>query len=357
MTWTPPDPGQDPYSGSPPHPPGSQPYPPGAGYKAPFPPAAGYQQPPPFPPASGYQQPPPFPPADGQQHPAQPGYSPSPSQGKRTGPARLSWRLAHSAWLVTVLLPFSCFSAVGFIYVGVRARRTAWWIAGIFYSVVANVCFFVGGEGADDSTQQNVAFTIMFLLWPISIGHAFVVNGAWLRWRAGHVPWYSRPQPVAWTGAPTPAATPLPPQLQDVVPPPQQFYGAVSEPTPDPVSPPAPASGSVLPPAPASGSVPPSTPAFNSSPLPAFVPEPDRLDVNTADERQFAALPGWNAERAARIVAARQARGGFSSLTEFAAVAGFAPHEFVAVRDRLSCDPPPPRNPTDPPPYGRIVDV
>ena len=95
-----------------------------------------------------------------------------------------------------------------------------------------------------------------------------------------------------------------------------------------------------------------------SGPMPPGPVPDDPLDVNAAGEQQLAGLPGVGPERAARIVAARQARGGFSTLTEFAAVAGLAPHEFVALRERLSCDPPPPgRDGTEPPPFGRIVDV
>ncbi|MFC7533814.1 helix-hairpin-helix domain-containing protein [Actinoplanes sp. GCM10030250] len=312
-------------------------------------------------------------------HHARPG-QPAP---KPTGPARLSWRIMHSAWVVAPILPFSCLSATGFLYVGVRAKRPSWAIAGVIYSVIANVCFFFGSEAAADSVGQNVAYTIMFILWPISVVHAFIINASWLRWRAGHVPWYSQPQPVPYAGAPAPAATPLPPQLQDVVPPPQQFYGDPAPPrTAAPGYPPAavsspPAPASAYPPAavsspPAPASAYPLSPSAGSANLypatPDLYPETSgpgstaqsagRTDVNTAGEEQLAALPGIGPERAARVVAARNARNGFSSLTEFAAAAGLAPHEFVAVRDRLSCDPPPPPpDSTEPPPFGRIVDV
>ncbi|WP_328459399.1 helix-hairpin-helix domain-containing protein [Actinoplanes sp. NBC_00393] len=288
--------------------------------------------------------------------------------------------------MVAPMVPFSCFSAVGFLYVGIRARRPAWWIAGLLYTVIANVCFFIGGEAADDSVAQNVAFATMFLIWPISVAHALVINGSWLRWRAAQVPWYSQPQQTPWAAPPGPVATPLPPQLQDVVPPPQQYYAGPApassfspqtssppSPTPPgfPASPgPAPMSAFPASPGPAPGfpaspgSAP--SPSFAASPGsmsppsyapaqgPLVEPPPDRLNVNIADARQLAAVPGIGAERAAHLVATRQARGGFSSLTEFAAVAGLAPHEFVAVRERLSCDPLPPAGET---PFGRIVDV
>lgn len=315
------------------------------------------------------------------------------------------------------MVPFSCFSAVGFVYVGIRARRPAWWIAGIVYTVVANVCFFFGSEGAEDSLQQNLAFTIMFLLWPISVAHALVINASWLRWRAGHVPWYAQPQQAPWANVPAPVATPLPPQLEGVVPSSQEFYGGPpgSEPARGPLAEPAPgraaepvagwsaesAGGRAAEPAPAwpagpvagwqaepvagwsaepaGGRAAEPAPAWPAGPAPGplepapnspagsvpgspagsvpgslLEPAPERLDVNTADAQQLAAVPGLTPQRVADVVAARQTRGGFTSLGEFAAVAGLAPHEFVAVRDRLSCEPPPQANQT---PFGRIVDV
>ncbi|MEV6301122.1 helix-hairpin-helix domain-containing protein [Actinoplanes sp. NPDC051861] len=285
MTWTPPDKGAQP--GPPPFPP---PFP---GGQSGFQPPAAYTPP--------------------------PAYATPPGQ-KPVGPARLSWRIAHSAWLITPIIPFSCLSAAGFLYVGVRMRRVSWCVAGVIYSVIGNVCFFLGSAVPEGSVAQNLIYTFMFLMWPISVVHAFIINNTWLRWRAQHVPWYNQPQPVAFTPPPMPTAAPLPPQLQDVVPPPQEFYTA----------------------------------------------PPALLDVNMAAEHELAALPGLGPQRAAQVMAARQARGGFLGLPEFAAVAGLAPHEFVAIRDRLSCNPPPPPpdateppppGPPEPPPYGRIVDV
>jgi hypothetical protein len=247
-----------------------------------------------------------------------------PNPNQPTGPARLSWRLAHSSWLLAPILSFGCLSAAGFLYVGIRARRPDWWIPGVAYSVIASVCFFLGGTLRPDSIGQNISYLILFPLWLVSIIHAVIINASWLRWRATHQPWYAQPQPTAWAGpsGPAPMTTPLPPQVQGVVPAPEQFYAA---PTTAPAVAPAP-------------------------PVP--------LDVNTAGERDLAALPGFGPARAAHVLAVRQSRGGFTNLTEFAAAAALAPHEFVAVRDRLSCTPLPSAPATDQAqPYGRIVDV
>ena len=48
------------------------------------------------------------------------------------------WRIGHSSWLLAPILSFGCLSLAGFLYVGIRARRPAWWIAGIAYSALIN---------------------------------------------------------------------------------------------------------------------------------------------------------------------------------------------------------------------------
>ncbi|WP_250036053.1 ComEA family DNA-binding protein [Paractinoplanes maris] len=246
--------------------------------------------------------------------PPDPGYQPPPPPA---GPAKLSWRLGHSAWVLAPILSFGCLAAAGFLYVGIRARKPSWWIPGVAYSVVAWVFFILGGEAADGSTMEDVSYGVFFALWAASVVHALIINPSWLRWRAGHRPWYSQPPapPVAW--APPPPPAPLPPQMHGLVPGPQQYYAGP-------------------------------------------------VDVNTADGPQLATLPGFGPDRIAHVLAVRQARGGFINLHDFAAAAGLAPHELVAVRDRVVVSPPPPApdrpgpGPTGegpPGPYGRIVDV
>ncbi|GAA0460112.1 hypothetical protein Ade02nite_14300 [Paractinoplanes deccanensis] len=224
------------------------------------------------------------------------------------GPARLSWRLGHSAWVLAPILSFGCLAGAGFLYVGLRARRASWWIPGIVYSVVAFAFFAIGGEAEKDSALQNVAYAVLIAAWAASVVHALVINVSWLRWRATYKPWYAQqpspPPPPSFA----PPAVPLPPQVQPLVPPQQQFYAAP-------------------------------------------------LDVNTATEQQLATLPGFGPDRAAHVVAVRRTRGGFADVNDFAAAAGLAPHEFVAVRDRLTWTPPRPPTAGEQNPYGRIVDV
>jgi hypothetical protein len=226
-------------------------------------------------------------------------------------------------------LSFGCLGAAGFLYVGIRAKRPAWWIPGIVYSVITFACFAIGGEAVKSSVAQNVAYMILFGVWIASVIHALVINAAWLRWRATYQPWYQQPQQY-YAGGPhqfaAPQQTILPPQFQTppVIPspvglPPQQFQ-------PTPVSPPSPQQ---------------------------FV----TVDVNTATDQQFATVPGFTPDRIALVFSVRQSRGGFADVNDFVAAVGLAPHEFVAIRDRLTCSPPPVPDDRGFGSYDRIVDV
>jgi hypothetical protein len=230
----------------------------------------------------------------------------------------LTWKLANSAWLLTPLLSFGCASVAGFLYVGLRARRPGWWIPGVCYSVVANVCVFAGEGLPVESAASTLLILIWMLTWVTSVGHAVAINASWLRWLAGPPPAAYPPQ--QWT------YPPLPPQVQQAVPDPYQYY-APAEPAPAPAV-------------------------------------PLLLDVNAANLEELASLPSIGPERAARAVAARRDRNGFATVAEFAAAAELAPHQFAAVRDRLTCRPAAPapqpqaqQEPQQDLPYGRIVDI
>ncbi|GLW28501.1 ComEA family DNA-binding protein [Actinoplanes regularis] len=249
------------------------------------------------------------------------GTNPGARPPKPTGPAALSWRLGHSAWVLFPVLGFGCLGGLGFLYVGVRARRPSWWLPGVVYTVIGWAGILVGSRFGKDTAGQDIFFTCWLMAWLVSIGHALIINSAWLRWRAGYQPWYAQPAQTAWVGPQPVHQQPAPPSLQNVIPPQQQYYSAYQPPVPapDPYQPPV------------------------------------QVDVNTATEQQFATLLG--PERAARVLLVRQSRGGFAGVNDFTAAAGLAPHEFVALRDRLVCTPPAPPDDTVTGPYGRIVDV
>jgi hypothetical protein len=250
---------------------------------------------------------------------------PPPTSSSASPGANLWWRVRHSWWLLLPVLGFSCLGGSGFVYVGIRARRPAWWIAGIVYIVVGWAAFLVVGESDEASALSDWGVGVFLAVWIASILHAILINPSWLRWRAGQRPWYAQP-PAApiYPGGSYPQPPPAPP--------PGAYYGGgpVAAPIPQPAQP------------------------MDEHPPPVRA----AVDVNTARIDEFAALPGFDTARARHLVAEREARRGFGSVAEFAAAANLAPHEFAPLRDILVCAPrqaPAPN--AGQPPHGRVLDV
>ncbi|WP_146017516.1 helix-hairpin-helix domain-containing protein [Verrucosispora sp. ts21] len=306
--------------------------------------------------------------------------------------AKFSWRLMHSWWLLLPILGFSCLGGFGFLYVGLRARRPAWWIAGIGYLLVGWTVFALIGEADPESALSDWMAGLVLAVWAASILHAFLINSSWLQWRAGHRPWYAE-QPPGGPGSPYPPG-PLapPPSLSPTAPeypstPPTSPAYPSEAPT-MPLHPPGQPTSAWYPPTqPTSAaypSAPPTSPAYSAGdptfaayppPLPptdhfGAGPVPGQpvdaagpqvahtgpVEVNTAGLDDLAGLPGFDPQRARQVLAERDRRGGFGSLSEFVAAAGLAPHEYARLRDRLVCAPPAPPTPGQPP-QGRVLDV
>jgi hypothetical protein len=237
----------------------------------------------------------------------------------------IGWRVLHSWWLLFPLLGLGCLNGIGFIYIGLRARRPDWWIAGIVYLVAGPALLLFASEGGTEEKANTWLSMGWFSVWVASLIHACFINSAWLRWRSGYVPWHARRSAPQYAGAGYPAPPPGPVDLPaGLAPSPGQYYGP--PPSQVPVAP-------VLPP--------------SAAPVAP-------VDVNTAGPGQLAALPGFDPERVRRVLAERQARRGFGAIEEFAAAANLAPHEFIRVRGLVVCTPVPP---APPPSEGRILDV
>ncbi|TCB90984.1 hypothetical protein E0H26_26205 [Micromonospora zingiberis] len=263
-----------------------------------------------------------------------------PSAGQTPPPAAsFSWRLKHSWWLLLPVLGLSCLGGVGFLYVGLRARRPAWWIAGIGYLLIGWTAFILTGEAQRGSGLADWMAGLVLVVWITSIVHAFMINSAWLRWRAGYRPWYTEQRPGGPSGAYPPGTLAPPPGLSPATPPAQPTSPGFA-----PVGSAQQAAAYYGPgPAAATG------PAQGAGPV-------GPLDVNAARLDDLAALPGFDPQRARQVLTERDRRGGFGSLTEFTAAAGLAPHEYARLRDLLVC-PPPGRPAAGQPPQGRVLDV
>jgi hypothetical protein len=251
--------------------------------------------------------------------------------------ASRKWRLGASTWLLSPVFAFSLGTGISFVYIGVRAKRRDWWIAGIVYFVVAVVAVSLLSGATSGSTLANIGGGLLWIVWLGGIVHAFLINRAWLRFRAQKDarPWWTehgeQQEPRGWNG-PTPTGTPV--QVTGLGIDPAQFYGT---PTSSPSGP-----GSHLQPRPdlVTPPVPGPAPIRSQSTAAARVPAPAirqmTVDVNTASADELAALPGMTAVRCQALLRTRNQRGRLDSAEEVAQVLGLAPHELVRIRDMMT---------------------
>lgn len=214
--------------------------------------------------------------------------------------ASRSWRALHSAWVLWPLASMGALAWVGFLWVGLRVRRPAWWVAGLAYFAVTTLLFFGPFDGPAFDALIGAAIVAA---WLGSTVHAVAVNPAWLRALAAQQerPWSAQAPSGALRPAP---AAPLP----------------APAPPPSPLSPSAP------------------------------------VDVNTASAAVLADLEELNASQAEFVVAVRSARGPFPSVEVFADVAGLQPHQLARLRGRLvASGPQAPLTPPAGPPAGRVL--
>ncbi|MFU8870353.1 type II secretion system protein GspK [Micromonospora sp. SL4-19] len=300
------------------------------------------------------------------------------------------WRLLHSWWLLLPALGCGCLGGFGFIYVGLRARRPAWWISGIGYALLGWAAFVVVGAADEQSVLSDVAAAATLAIWLGGVVHALLINSAWLRWQATHRSWYQQPTGWSATGYPPGPLTPPPGPAPGSAawpygspttggfptsfPPGTPVTGSPAPPTPPgaggyvaPAPPGSPAAGAFAEPGPgtadghpwteASSPAGPGVPGQASSPAGQWdMPRTgSAVDVNTAAAAQLAALPGFDPDRVHRVLAERESRRGFGSVAEFVAAADLAPHEYARLRDVLVCVPP--ADPATPgQPHGRVLD-
>jgi hypothetical protein len=108
-----------------------------------------------------------------------------------------------STWVAISLLGMCFLNGVGFVYIGLRARRPAWWIPGTVY-LLAGPAYFV--YSALGTSKTGAGFwiwgTVAWLaIWAVSFVHLFLVT-AWLTSRT------DQPAPAP-APAPGPAGLPV----------------------------------------------------------------------------------------------------------------------------------------------------
>ena len=226
--------------------------------------------------------------------------------------ASRKWRIRHSAWLLAPILGIGLLSFVGFAYIGLRARTRKFWIALVVGGVGSAIVWVVTSDSnaaVDGSQVSDWGTGVSLAVWAGLIVYGVLINRDYLRWRAGHSggnAWYRQPVPSPRPGAP-------------LAPPPQGFP-AIDRPR----------------------------------------AQPGPVDANSTPAAEMAAALRIDPDLAGRIVAVRQARGGFRDLDDLVAAAGLQPHEMVKLNGRVTFGPvqagPRPEAPQHGELGGRILD-
>jgi hypothetical protein len=274
------------------------------------------------------------------------------------------WRLCASSWLL--LLVFGGGGAVAWLAFGILSligRRRSWGIFAVLYALAA-----IGVRLPDDPVGGIAEGT----LYLVVLLHGLIINQAWLL-----LLWGRHENGLTLMGtprAPRTRATTTPPRRRKAAIPQEAeaLLGgggtARSDYVDESVPEPAPRrrglsraqrraqaatearaqAAKTTPQAP--GRSAPERPAPERSAAPAGAT--DLVDVNTANQRTLAKLPGLDRALAKAAIAERTKRGGFASLESFAASAGLQPHELVRLAGEAYCSPRPRANRS----FGRRVD-
>ncbi len=240
------------------------------------------------------------------------------------GPTAL-WMIVASTWMLFALIPGGSVTWLSFGIIAAIGRRRSWWIASVVYGVAA---FLLG------LSSNGIGELLQGTLYLVGIAHALIANPAWLSDL-----WARRENGLNLMGGPRrpprPAGSTRPRRSTAAVPPEaEELLDAPGASRSDYLAEPAETDS-------ASSSRSRAAAPARSQPSPTPVETTEAIDVNTANQRAVAKLPGMSRRLAKTVLAERTKRGGFSSLEDFAATAGLQPHEIVRLRGAAFCSPRP----------------
>lgn len=223
--------------------------------------------------------------------------------------------LAMSSWLLLVFGGLGYVSWIGFLIIGVVARRAHWLIAAGVYLVAMVLALLAQVLGWPVSVSMSV-------IWGISVLHAVLVNSSWLRYI-----WGRRMERQAAAYLATTRTAPRP--------------NATTHST-------AAADGMQV-----------------DTSVPHTIAATNQLHPATATVEQLESVPFMGRERAEYLVRYREGQR-LDSIEDLIAFLNLQPHEAVAMRTRLTFDraavaqtpqATPRSQPTDRAATGRILDV
>ena len=271
----------------------------------------------------------------------------------------LLWLLGASSWLLLVVVPAGALAWLGFAILAAIGRRRSWWIAVTVYGLAAIV--FAQLDNPLGDISQGVLFLVSFV-------HALAVNPTWL-----NLLWGRREQGRNVFGTRIPVQAPVGPRQRAVALSTEadRLLSGRGTAKSDYLAEPAAAESprpkrktraqrraeeaAARATAAAAASREDARVRGNTASAPGRstpVSDAELVDVNTANQRALAKLPGLDRGVAKAAVAERAKRGGFASLEDFASTAGLQPHEIVRLRGAAFCSP----RPRAPRSFGRRVD-
>lgn len=236
--------------------------------------------------------------------------------------ASKQWRRINSWWIFVPLLSCGLLGWLGFMTAAIRTGKRDYWIYTGIYAGLSAVFVVMVSVTDPEGTASDLATIPLLAAWVAPAVHAAVLNRRYLRELASQGEWYTTPLPATDRHS-----QPEPPVLGVSN---NDYYGPTGDASTSSSAPPPPYAPRL-----ARAAEP---QRFSSTTETSGQIEP--VNVNTANHVDLGALPGIGESLAQRIIAIRDARGGYRDLDDLAAAANLQPHELVRLRDQVTFDQP-----------------
>jgi hypothetical protein len=234
--------------------------------------------------------------------------------------ASTRWRFVNSWWILVPLFSLGLLGWLGFLFAAVRTGKRAYWVGVAIYSTSLIVFLGLVIAFPVDSTMADLGVIPFLGAWFGATIHAAILNRGYLRTLAAQGNWYSVPQAGV-----TPSASDAQPFLGVAS---SEYYRTTA------------GAGDALPHRNEPTATPwVGTPATPARPIQTARSAPNRpapIAIATATREELIALPGVDHALANRIVAIRDARGGYRDLDDLGVAANLKPHELVRLRNHVS---------------------
>jgi DNA uptake protein ComE-like DNA-binding protein len=235
-----------------------------------------------------------------------------------------NWRMKNSWWIFVPLLSCGFLGWLGFFVAGVRTGKKRYWIAtAVYASLFALFFVLILFEGV----WADIAMVPFLAVWIAPAVHAAILNRRYLTELASQEKWYAAPAGTSQPRAPQVGSTVLGVSSQE-------YYGPTAPAHPQPPEPSRPTTQTPPPPPPSWGGT-----EHTTSPHGAARERQESVNINDASLSELCAIPGVGQSLAQRLVAIRDARGGYRNMDDLEAAANLQPHELVRLRGAVTFDP------------------